>query len=237
METRSLLSPCAVQTQLSPIVAELRALDGRLCELSEAIELEEGRYLASQLWGGIETVRRDLLSDGIATLSVLADLSEEGAGRRRAETLELLERVAIMGTDLVRTLLDRPTIVVEYLGSRYARPDQEVFGVLYLDVRNRLLEEVELFRGTLVRTAVEPRAILRRALELSAAGMIAWHTHPSGDASPSPEDLAFTQRLQQAAELMGVRFLDHLILGHGGRWRSLQLHLGGGGHGTFTKSA
>ncbi|NJL27411.1 MAG: hypothetical protein HC897_05705 [Thermoanaerobaculia bacterium] len=87
METRSLLSSCAVQAQLIPIVAELRELDGRLAELSEAIDPEEGRCLPSQLWGGIETVRRDLLSDGIATLAVLCELSEEGAdgaGPRRS---------------------------------------------------------------------------------------------------------------------------------------------------------
>lgn len=237
METRSLLSPSGVQAQLSPIVAQLRELDGRLAQLSEAIEPEEGCYLPSQLWGGIETVRRDLLSDGIATLAVLAGLSEEGAGRRRAETLALLERVSLLGTDLVSTLLDRPQVVVEYLRSRYARADQEVCGVLYLDVRNRLLDEVELFRGTLLQAAVESRAILRRALERSAAGLIVWHTHPLGSASPSAQDEAFRQRLQQSAELMGVRLVDQLILGHGEAWYSWQLHEGGGGDVSHAQSA
>lgn len=237
METKCLLSPSGVQAQLSPIVAQLRELDGRLAQLSAAIGLEEGRYLPSQLWGGIETVRRDLLSDGIATLAVLAELSEEGAGQRRAETLALLERVSLLGTDLVRVLLDRPQVVVEYLRSRYARPDQEVCGVLYLDVSNRLLDEVELFRGTLWRLAVEPRAILRRALEHSAAGLIVWHTHPLGSANPSAHDETFRRRLQQAAELLGVRLVDHLILGHGEAWYSWRLHEGGAGDVSHTQSA
>ncbi|NJL27410.1 MAG: hypothetical protein HC897_05700 [Thermoanaerobaculia bacterium] len=142
-----------------------------------------------------------------------------------------------MSTDLVRALLDRPQVVVEYLRSRYARRDQEVCGVLYLDVRNRLLEEVELFRGTLVSAAVEPRAILRGALERSASGLIVWHTHPEGEVSPSAEDRVFTRQLQAAAGLMGVRLVDHLILGHGEAWYSWQRHEGGAGDVSHAPSA
>ncbi len=95
-------------------------------------------------------------------------------------------------------------------------------GALYLDTRNRLLAEHEFFRGTLSRAAVEPRAILKHGLLCDAAGFLLFHTHPSGDPSPSAEDLAFTRRIAEAGELVGVRLVDHLILGSGERWVSLK---------------
>ncbi len=94
-------------------------------------------------------------------------------------------------------------------------------GALYLDVRNRLIGESEVYRGTMSRTAVEPRAIFKEALLQSASGFVLFHTHPSGDPSPSKEDLAFTRRLAEGGEMLGVKLLDHMILGSAGRWVSL----------------
>ena len=122
-----------------------------------------------------------------------------------------------------RRPMSRPAEVVSYLTLRYSRHDQEVMGALFLDIRHRLLEEAEIFVGTLSRAAVEPRQILRQALLNRAAGVVLFHTHPSGDPSPSLEDLAFTRRLAQAGETVGVRLVDHLVLGSGtGRWVSLK---------------
>jgi DNA repair protein RadC len=118
--------------------------------------------------------------------------------------------------------MDRPSAVADYLALRYARRDQEVMGVLYLDTRQRLMGECEVFRGTLNRAAAEPRSILKRGLLRDAAGFVLFHTHPSGDPTPSAEDLAFTRRVAQAGDVVGVRLVDHLILGGGGRWVSLR---------------
>jgi DNA repair protein RadC len=125
-----------------------------------------------------------------------------------------------------RDLLSHPAAVSRYLLLRYGERDQEVMGALYLDTRHRLLGERELFRGTLDRAAVEPRAILKQALLVSAAGVLLFHTHPSGDPSPSAEDLAFTRRLADAGELLGIRLVDHLILGGQERWVSLRANGG-----------
>ena len=95
-------------------------------------------------------------------------------------------------------------------------------GALLLDARHRLLAETELYRGTLSRAAVEPRAILKEALLRGAAGILVFHTHPSGDPSPSAEDLVFTRHLAAAAEACGLKLLDHLILGGAGAWISLR---------------
>ena len=95
-------------------------------------------------------------------------------------------------------------------------------GALFLDVRNRLIGESEAFRGTLSRAAVEPRAIMKEALLRSAKSIILFHTHPSGDPTPSAEDLTFTRRMAEVGELLDIKLSDHLILGAGGRWMSLR---------------
>ena len=118
--------------------------------------------------------------------------------------------------------LREPAAVARYLSLRYGTRDQEIMGALYLDTRHRLLEEAELFRGTLDRATVEPRSILKRALLIDSPNLIVFHTHPSGDPAPSAEDLAFTKRLAEAGEIVGVRLLDHLILGSPRRWVSLK---------------
>lgn len=120
-----------------------------------------------------------------------------------------------------RAPLARPAAAASYLALRFAGRDQEIFGALYLDARNRLIAERELYRGALQRAAVEPRLVLKEGLLRGAAGCIVFHTHPSGDPSPSAEDLAFTRRLAEAGEVVGLRLVDHLILAGPGRWTSL----------------
>ncbi len=122
-----------------------------------------------------------------------------------------------------RQPLDRPEAVADYLALRYSRRDQEVMGVLYLDSRQCLMAEAEeIFRGTLNRAAAEPRSILKRGLLQDAASFVLFHTHPSGDPTPSAEDIAFTRRVAEAGDIVGVRLIDHLIIGGGGRWVSLR---------------
>jgi len=121
-----------------------------------------------------------------------------------------------------REPLQHPEAVASYLSIGYCLGDREVMGALYLDTRNRLIGETELYRGTINRAAVEPRAILKQGLLRDAAGFVLFHTHPSGDPAPSAEDLAFTRRVAEAGDLMGVRLVDHLILGRGGQWTSLR---------------
>lgn len=152
-------------------------------------------------------------------------LRRRGLGAAKAATvlaaIELARRMARAEVS-DRELLDRPAAVASYLTLRYARADQEVMGALYLDVRNRLIAERDIYRGTLDRVAVEPRVLLKEALTRGAAGFILFHTHPSGDPAPSAEDLEFTRRVAEGADLLGLRLIDHVILGSAGSWVSLQ---------------
>lgn len=79
--------------------------------------------------------------------------------------------------------------------------------MLFLDVRHQLIVDRELFRGTLSRIQVEPRQISRAALHRRALSMVLCHTHTSGDPTPSADDLVFTQRLEEAGRLMGIRLV------------------------------
>jgi DNA repair protein RadC len=121
-----------------------------------------------------------------------------------------------------RALLTRPAEVARYLVLKYQLRDQEVMGALFLDVRHGLIFDKVIFRGTLHRAAVEPREILKECLLRGAAGLALFHTHPSGDPTPSAEDVLFTRRMAEAAAVIGVELVDHLVVGATGRWVSLR---------------
>lgn len=137
-----------------------------------------------------------------------------------AATLELGRRLAERRIPKRRPL-SKPRALTTYLDLRYGYRDQEVLGALYLDARHRLLSETEIFRGTQNRTSVEPGPILRKGLLQGAASVVIFHTHPSGNPAASAADIAFTRRLAQSADIVGLKLVDHLILGRGGRWMSL----------------
>ena len=93
--------------------------------------------------------------------------------------------------------------------------DRERFLVCALDGKNRLLGVETISVGTLTASLVHPREVMKALLLANAAAFVLAHNHPSGDPTPSAEDLAITQRLKQVADLFGMRLLDHVILGHG----------------------
>ena len=110
--------------------------------------------------------------------------------------------------------LKTPDQVARLLMGKYSPKKKEHFGVLILDTKNRLKKEVVVFVGSLASSPVHPREIFHEAVAESAASLILFHNHPSGDPSPSPHDISLTHRLKEAGELMGIEVLDHLIIGH-----------------------
>lgn len=108
--------------------------------------------------------------------------------------------------------LASPRKVSEFLSLWLRDRPYEVFAALFLDSQNRLVAAEELFRGTLTQTAVYPREVARRALELNAAAVILAHNHPSGVAEPSAADDALTRVLKTALGQLDMPVLDHLIV-------------------------
>jgi len=109
--------------------------------------------------------------------------------------------------------LSSPDDVRSYLRLKLGKHEQEMFGVIFLDTRNRVLGFEELFRGTIDSAAVYPREVAKRALQINAAAIIVAHNHPSGDAEPSKADGALTTRLRDALALLDIRLLDHFVCG------------------------
>jgi DNA repair protein RadC len=109
--------------------------------------------------------------------------------------------------------LSSPHDARDYLRARLRAYPYEVFAVIFLDNRHRVIAFEELFNGTIDGASVHPREVLRRALHHNAAAMILAHNHPSGIAEPSQADQAITRRLQDAMALVDIRILDHFIIG------------------------
>lgn len=109
-------------------------------------------------------------------------------------------------------VLGSPDRVRDFLDSSLRQESHEVFAVMFLDVRNRLLGYEEMFRGTLTQASVYPREVVKAALARNAAAVILAHNHPSGDPAPSAADRALTATLQQALALVDVKLHDHFII-------------------------
>lgn len=165
---------------------------------------------------------RELLH-GAGSLSALLERSDRsirasGLGpakrARIAAALELARRS--LGEQLHELpSLGNPRDSGDYLRARLRHLPYEVFACLFLDNRHRVLAFEELFRGTVDGASVHPREVVRACLGHNACAVIFAHNHPSGVAEPSAADRAITRELGRALELIGVRVLDHLVIGAG----------------------
>lgn len=112
--------------------------------------------------------------------------------------------------------LTSPKEVFSHLQALLADYQHEVFALLLLDSRHRVIAFREVFRGTLDGASVYPREVVKIALEHNAAAVILVHNHPSGDPEPSQADIKLTRSIRDALNLVGTRTLDHVVVGHEG---------------------
>jgi len=108
-----------------------------------------------------------------------------------------------------------PAIIQQYLQNILSYREREVFLVLFLDNQHRVIRHEEMFAGTISSVEIHPREIVREALKVNAAAIILAHNHPSGVAEPSAMDIRVTEQIIKACQLLGIRVLDHLVIGHG----------------------
>ncbi|MDP5798608.1 DNA repair protein RadC [Pseudomonas aeruginosa] len=108
--------------------------------------------------------------------------------------------------------LHHPSEVFSYLQILLQEYEHEVFALLLLDNKHRVIQFQELFRGTLDSASVYPREVVKLALAHNAAAVILVHNHPSGDPAPSQADRVLTTKLKQALEIVSIRTLDHIIV-------------------------
>jgi DNA repair protein RadC len=151
-------------------------------------------------------------------------LSVEGIGEAAVAALKSVQAAALR---LMRAeVIDQPVLnnwdrLLAYLGAELSRERVEQFRVLFLDNRNRLLADEAQQRGTVNHTPVYPREVAKRALELHATALILVHNHPSGDPTPSRDDIAMTEQIRAAAAALSIVLHDHIIVGNG-RWLSFR---------------
>jgi len=157
-------------------------------------------------------------------LEVLRDVSVSelieipGIGEAKATTIlaaiELGKRV-FQTRPLERTVIDSPAAAAAALAADLMWQSQERFAVVLMDVKHRMLGTQVITIGTATETLAHPREIFREAIKNGATRIIVGHNHPSGSTDPSHEDIALTRQLLQAAQVLGIPLLDHVILGSG----------------------
>lgn len=105
--------------------------------------------------------------------------------------------------------------VFSYFAPKFKNLKKEVFFSILLDAKNRLIRESKVSEGTLTNSIIHPREAFKEAIRESAASVIFIHNHPSGDPEPSRDDIAVTERLKAAGDIVGINVLDHVIIGDG----------------------
>lgn len=150
-----------------------------------------------------------------------------GVGRLRASRIKAALE---LGRRSLQPPAQRPRLsnskdVGEYFIPRLAHRDVEQFCCALLDTRNRLIRDVTVATGTVNACFIHPREIYRAAIIESACALILVHNHPSGELTPSEEDIALTKRVAEAGSVVGIRVLDHVIVGAGGYFSLLDAGL------------
>lgn len=143
----------------------------------------------------------------------------KGAGPAVAQDLKIIQAAlerAARSEVKKRAAISSSAQLIAYCRMAMAHAPREQFRVLFLDAKNQLIADEVLNEGTVDHAPVYPREIARRALELSAASVILVHNHPSGDPKPSAADIEITQDVIAAAETIGVRVHDHIVVGRDG---------------------
>jgi len=128
-----------------------------------------------------------------------------------AEAIRILE--SRLGTNTDRKFISTAEDSKKLVTLNIAQEPEEVFGCMWLDNRHRLLGFEVLYRGTINHCDIPMRAVVRRAIEQNAGAVILAHNHPSGDETPSKEDIRFTMQARETLAQVDVRVLDHIIVG------------------------
>lgn len=161
---------------------------------------------------------------GMGELVAVPGLGAAGASRLSA-AMELGRRTMAPPTDRPRLTSSRE--VAEWFIPRLASREVEHFCCALLDTRNRLIREVTVGTGTVNACFIHPREVFRTAIAESACAVVLAHNHPSGELRPSDEDISLTKRVSEAGSVVGIRVLDHVIVGPGGFFSFLDAGLMG----------
>lgn len=199
-------------------------------EMVGAEALSEAELLAIILCSGYQgTSSLSLAQQLLVRYPSLADLADvdleefthfRGIGRIKALRLkaafEIGRRVQFPHPQEAHPRINSSQAAIAFMEASLSQKPREEFHVLLLDVKGRLIRCVQMALGGLNTANIFPRDIFREAVRANAAGMILCHNHPSGDPSPSEQDLLSTKNLQALGNQMGIKVLDHIIIARRG---------------------
>lgn len=152
-----------------------------------------------------------LYQDSLCELQEISGIGRVKAAQVHA-VLELSKRIAKQHQDQT-TKINSANVVANIYMEDMRHLKQEHFKVIYLDTKNKIIADENISIGSLNASIVHPREVFKNAVKRSANSIIAMHNHPSGDPTPSREDIEITKRIKQAGELLGITLLDHIIIG------------------------
>ncbi|MEE2641364.1 MAG: DNA repair protein RadC [Planctomycetota bacterium] len=195
----------------------------RLAELL-AILIRSGRPGESAVSGGEKVARvfahrlQDLPRAGRGELKSLSSAVEKTAFCQIMAGIELGRRIAARAPNHTLPQISSSTEAIEYCSRHFERlvldSKQEEFHIVSLDTKNRVIASHQITVGTLDASLVHPREVFRAAIKDAASSILLVHNHPSGDPTPSREDISVTRRLESAGKLIGIDVIDHVVLGY-----------------------
>lgn len=169
----------------------------------------------------LQLAKRMIKEFGSLYLLIQADYEKlmqcKGMGNCKFTQLQAISELArrfFSEQFLHEDVMSGPELLKSKLLDLFAGREREIFIVLFLNNQNQIICHEEMFKGTLNRVEVHPREIIRFAIKMNASAIILAHNHPSGNPEPSMADKQVTEQIQQACSLMGVKLLDHFVVGH-----------------------
>lgn len=136
--------------------------------------------------------------------------------------IELGKRINIENNSLSEVVINNSEVVFNYFKNIFLNEKQEYFYCLYLDSKKNIIENKLLFKGTLNKSIVHPREVFKEAYLLSASSIVCVHNHPSGRVTPSQDDIDLTNQLSSIGYIMGIKLVDHLIIGNNNYYSFLE---------------
>lgn len=168
-----------------------------------------------------ELLKEDVAERGITFLkdiSIEELIQKKGIGRVKAIQLKAIAELAIRANKPVKILrkrIDTPEEAAKILLPDFKGEKQEIVKTILLDTQNKIMKIVTIAIGGVNSTTVEIREIYKEPIKTNAAKIIIAHNHPSGDTTPSSEDIKFTRKINEAGKVFGIELMDHIIIGDG----------------------
>lgn len=175
-----------------------------------------------------EKIAKKIKDNDIYSLSSLVQLSDKeikqllGITDITLSKVKALFELSVRKTSLTSVdIISSPKDIVE-VAADMQYLEQEVLRLYCLNTKNSIIKKLNLFKGGINTSIVDPRILFKEALKCNSASIIICHNHPSGDPTPSKEDISLTTRLKECGRILGVTVVDHIIIGSNGKYTSLK---------------